>query len=501
MSTRENPHTLGEYADILRRRRIYLLTIVPGATLLAAFIAYSLTPSYRSSATILLESSSIPKEFVQTTISSYADEQIELVQRRVMTAERLEQIVQESDPYPDRPDLTPREKASQIEADTDFQRVDPITLEPKLKSNAFSIHYQNRNPEQAARVARRLAELFLDHNRKSRSEAAESAYAFLLAQARDTEKRMGEVDRRMAEFKQKYGAALPEAVGRNEASVERAERDLQNVESQIRLAEEKVALLEIQLSKLSPTLAGTSGNWRTELATLQGQLAEARIKYTPDHPDVKRLQRQIEALSTQIGTETGAGATAPDNPEYQAVQSQLNSTRRDVAALRANAAQARGQIYEYERRLSTSPVIEREYGELTRQREVLQTQYQDLQNKLHDADISRNLETAQQGDRFTQIRAPNVPTRPFSPNRLGILLLGIVLGAGLAAGLAALAESADPSVRSKRDLSAITQLPVLAGVPVVFNASDRRKQLTWRGAYALTLLLAAVAVAVRVAIA
>ena len=64
---------------------MYLLTIIPAALLLAVYLAYALPPSYRSSATILLEPSSIPTELVQTTVTSYADQQIELVSRRVLT--------------------------------------------------------------------------------------------------------------------------------------------------------------------------------------------------------------------------------------------------------------------------------------------------------------------------------------------------------------------------------------------------------------------------------
>ena len=498
MSANEVPHTLGDYLGILRRRRIYFLTLLPACLLLAVFIAYVLTPDYRSSATILLEASSIPKEFVQTSVTNYADQQIELVQRRVMTMGRLEQLVKEFDPYPERHDLSTEQKAQGILDDTVIERVDPITLEVVKASNAFSIHYNNLDPERAAGIAQRLADLFLDYSRRTRNETAGGTYDFLLAQSQDLERRMAEVDQQVADFKARHGEALPEAQFGNQSATERLERELLGVESQIRVADERRSLLEIQLSKLSPTLAGTAGNWRTELATLQGQLAEARVKYTPDHPDVKRLQRQIEALSARVGAESGPGAVVPDNPEYQTVASQLAAAQREVAALQSNAARTRAEIQNYEQRLVSAPAVEREYMEISRQRDVLRDQYQDIQNKLREADIGRSLEGQQKGDRFTQIRAPFASTRPFSPNRIGIILLGMVLGAGLAAGLAALAESADPSIRGVRDLSEITAVPVMGSIPVLTNAVDRRKRMVWWSSYAVALVLATVVVAITV---
>ena len=112
MDTKDTPRTLGDYVAILRRRRIYLITIIPAAILLSTFIAFALTPYYRSTATILLEPAAV-SESLAKTLSSYADQQFELIQRKVLTPENLEPLVRELDPYPDSPELSVREKASQ----------------------------------------------------------------------------------------------------------------------------------------------------------------------------------------------------------------------------------------------------------------------------------------------------------------------------------------------------------------------------------------------------
>ena len=498
MNSADTSPTLADYLDILHRRRIYLLTIIPAVLLIAIYLAYALPPRYRASATILLEPSSIPAELVQTTVTDYADQQIELVQRELMTPDRLESLVTELNPYPDMPELSAREKALQLASDTLIERVDPITFEVLKASNAFSIHYLNSDPERAAVISQKIADLFLAYNRLSRSERASGTYEFMLAQAKDVEKSIEEAEQRIAQFKGRHGDALPETQARSIAAIERVDRELRDVETRIRAAEERQALLNVQLSRLSPTLVGTVGNWRTELATLQAQLAEARVRYTPDHPDVKRLQRQIEALAAQIASEPEAAAVVPDNPDYLVVQSQLEGAQHELAALGATASRARSQISDYESRLSVAPAVEREYSELTRVRDVLLLQFKDIQSKLREADVARTLETEQMGSRFTQIRAPSIPDTPFEPNRLGIILLGIVLGGGLAAGLAALAESSDPSVRSTRNLREITTIPVLAAIPVLVNEADHRRQRVWWTSYASVLLAAIVLVALTV---
>jgi polysaccharide chain length determinant protein (PEP-CTERM system associated) len=497
MTTSDAPATLGQYLDILRRRRWYLLTTIPAVVLLAVFFAYFLTPSYRASSTILLEPSSIPEQLVQTTVTNWADEQIELVQRRVMSPDRLEALVKQADPYPDEPTWTVKEKANQLALDTELERVDPITLKVVGESNAFAVRYNNPSPERAALVAQQLSDLFLSYNRQTRSERAVETYDFLAAQAKSVEERIAEAEQRLAQFRAEHSDSLPETQVRNLAVSERAERELVGYESQIRVAEDRQTALNLQLSKLSPTLGTTTGNPQTELATLQGQLAEARVRYTPDHPDVKRLQRQIEALMAQPMT-SAAGSGAPNNPEYLAVQSQLAAVQRELGALRAAADRARGQIYTYQNALGVAPQVEQEYSDLVRQRDVLKNQYQDVQNKLREADIARSLESEQKGARFTQIVAPGVPNSPYSPNRRGIILLGILLGVALGVVMAMLADSADQTVRGRRDLRGVAGIPTLAAVPVIENAADRRKRVLLWGSYATVVGLASLGVAVMV---
>ena len=139
-------------------------------------------------------------------------------------------------------------------------------------------------------------------------------------------------------------------------------------------------------------LGTTAGNVQAEFATL-GQLADARVRYTPDHPDVKRLERQIEALSARAAAEPTAVASEPNNPAYIAVKSQIEATQRELSALQSSANRARSQIYRYESGISAAPAVEGEYSDLTRNRDVLQKQFADVQAKLREADIARNLES------------------------------------------------------------------------------------------------------------
>jgi len=496
--------TPNDYVGLLRRRRIYLLTIFPAVALFAIFIAFVLPVSYQSTGTIMLEPSSIPKELVPTTVAGsaaltqYADQQVEIVRRKVLTKDSLLEIIAQVDPYPDLEDLTPEDKASLVQANTTVERVDPITLEPLDNSSAFSIHYNNPDPVLAAEVAKRVTELFVTYNKTVRSEQATATLTFLQDQSKDLEQSMMQMEQKVAQFKAQYGNSLPEAQTRNIAGADRAQRDVEGLQREIRLAEEQANLLELQLNDISPSLTAAVGDWRMELARLRGELALAEQRYTPEHPDVKRLRRAVADLAAQGGASTAASAVRPDNPEYLRIQSQLNGARRNLAALRANEARALGERNSFERNLSVTPNVEREYTQLARDYENAQSRYIDLQNKIKGASLAQSLESGTLGERFTLMRSPSVPHDPASPNRLAIILLGIVLGGAIAVGAAAMAEASDPTVRSSHDLQEIMNLAAVGSVPLLLNAADRRRRLVTLGSITATFVVATVIVALTV---
>ena len=485
-------NTFGDYMAIARRRRGLLIVFCPLIMLLAVLLAIKLPAIYRSSGTIMLESSSVPEDLIRSTVASYADQQIELVRRRVMTTDRLAELVREIDPYPELTELSDREKAQLVAQNTSIERVDPITLEPLLESTAFSIHFTNPSPLIASDVATAIVDLFLTDSLESRTESATDTYSFLSEQAIRLEGNIAEAESALSAFKREHAGTLPDSQGLNQNLLDRAERDLVDYDRRIREAEQQQALLRLQLSQTPPSLVVAAADWRTELASLQLQLAEARQRYTPEHPDIRRLQRAIQALNDRAASNGNVGiAPAPDNPAYLELEEQANAAGREARALRSERANLRQQIDEYARRLYVAPEIEREYLSLTRDYDIAQTQYREIKQKLSDAERAVSLETQQRGERFTLIRPPYPPGSPYSPNRLGIVLLGLVLAFGGGIGLAAIAEASDSTIRGARDLKEVLDTPPLGAVPFISNRTDRRKQrLRWVAAGALFLSVA-----------
>jgi polysaccharide biosynthesis transport protein len=484
----------GNYFGVLRRRYIYVATILPAALFICVIAAFGIRPQYEATITIMLEPSSVPKDIIESTVISYSDQQIQIVQGRVMTIDSLQRIVQEIDPYPDRPDWTAEHKAQRILEDTTLEKVDPVTMKPQAESNSFSLHYDNPKPALALAIDERLGQLFFTYNQRIRTQAAGETAGFLQMQSEQLVRQMRDVDAQLAALKSKYGEALPEFLQRNQSTIEDTQHRLDSLDQQVLVAQEKESVLSVQLSQMSPNLITQSGDL-TDIATVRAKLTEAEQRYTPDHPEVKRLRRALETLMAQNGGSAAGGVTQEsNNPQYQMTATQLQAARDELANLKAQDNATRAKLEQYRGLVQHTPASEREVAEVLRRKEVLQNEYQHVQDRLQSANLAETFESQQGGERFTLLRAPVAPKSPVYPNRVGLILLGLVIGAALTGVAVAVSEGMDKNVRYAQGLPMFDAIPVLANIPVIKNTRDRR-----RGAIKLGFFVAAYSIAVAAA--
>jgi uncharacterized protein involved in exopolysaccharide biosynthesis len=225
---------------------------------------------------------------------------------------------------------------------------------------------------------------------------------------------------------------------------------------------------------------------RRKLEDAKAALAEAVGRYSPEHPDRIRLQREVDTLQAQAAASAAAqpagsspaGGKTPakdaDNPAYVQIQAQLSATNNDLAALDDQMAKLRTRSEDYQRNVSLAPQVEQQYRELARDYDNTRLKYQEIRSKQSEAKTAQNLESDRKGERFTLIDPPLPPEEPVSPNRKLILAAGLILSVGLAAAVLWLLEKVDVSVRGRLDLHKLTGVPPLVLVPHIATDAELR---------------------------
>jgi uncharacterized protein involved in exopolysaccharide biosynthesis len=539
------------------RLRLTFFIVAGICAAMTTVMAVMWPPTYRTGATILIEQQEIPQELVRSAISSFADQRVQVISQRVMTTQNLMTLIERYNLYPDIRESKPREVLLQkMRSDISLKMIsadviDPRSGRPTQATIAFTISYQNRSPDLTLKVANELTTLFLNENLASRTQMAEQTTAFFSEEAAKQEARIAELDKKLADYKQKHQNSLPELSQLNVQVSDRTELELHDAENQIAALDSQLVMLRAQLAQLNPTsqvysdtgqrvmgvddrlkslkseLAGYKAryapghpdivNTEREIAGLEkeakehddtsdiarqlseakAQLSRTQEKYAPDHPDVVRLTHLVGELEKELAAQPTAGAAQKaqahaDNPVYIQVKGQLDALTVEHQRAESKRDELRAKLDDYERRLAQAPAVERDYRELARDLENAQLKYQQIRAKQGDVQVSENLETERKGERFTMIEPPLPPEKPVTPNRILIMLTGLVLGLGLGVGAAVIKDLLDPSVRGFGDVRQLLSVPPLAAIPTIVTAAEQRAhklraRYSWAGSFAILI--------------
>src|SRR5215471_4893819 len=244
---------------MVRRRWIAATASFAVVLLVVAAIAVLLPPVYRSTATILIEQQEIPQDLVRSTITSFADQRIQLIKQRVTTTSNLLDIIRQHGLYANDIDKVPREvilerMRKDIQVNTvSANVVDPRSGAPRAATIAFTVGYDNRDPQLAVRVANQLTSLYLQDNSQTRRQQAAEASSFLAEEAKRLSGEVTALEARLAEFKQANADRLPELTQLNMQLVTRAEQELDDTRRDRAALEQRRVYLDAQLAQLRQT--------------------------------------------------------------------------------------------------------------------------------------------------------------------------------------------------------------------------------------------------------
>jgi succinoglycan biosynthesis transport protein ExoP len=529
-----------EYVSFVARRRWPMLFTAIVIVAVSAAVAVLLPPAYRSTATILIEEQEIPSDLVRTTISSFADQRIQVISQQVMTRSTLMQIVEKYDLYPkQRKRETTEEILERMRKDI---KLDLVTADVGgrggSRSNAaiaFTLSYDSESPEKAQKVANELVTLYLNENLKNRQQQAKETSSFLAEEAERMATHISEIEGRLAQFKRLNMGRLPELAQLNLQIRDRTEAELADVVRQLQTVEERRFYLDAQLVQIKPNspmmsltgerilgpedrlrtlqaqYAGMTGIYGTEhpdmvrvrgemealkretgkaddpqekfkrLEKLRTELTALRERYAPDHPDVVKLTRSVDSLEESIANDATAEkgtvpVMKPENPAYISMQAQLDALNSEEKALRTKRIELKDKRDQYEKRIEQTPQTEREYLDLNRDHENSVVRYREIKAKQMEAEVAQQLEKDAKAERFSLIDPPQFPEKPRSPNRPAILLIGAVAALGGGVGYAGVLEGLDGSVKNPKQLTRTLQVPLLSVIPFMENDRERARR-------------------------
>lgn len=508
--------------DILRRRKI--LAAAAFGTVLAAAVSFAvyLPDLYQASALVLVERP-INESIIRPAVAGELESRLHVIKQEILSRDRLTELVNRFQLYPSlRKRMGIEDILAQTRNDISVEAEGPEQVSGRTKTVSFRLTYTGDSRQSVADVTNAIAAFYVQQNDRMRSQEATQTTDFLKAQLLEAKKTLDHQEALLRQFTSAHTGELPQQMGLNLATLDRMNTQLRLIgEQQLRVIEQRERMMEGM-----PQTTGTSTVARVaadpdaspemverlqKIEKSKQELTALEAKFSARHPDVVRLREQLAGLereaadadaamqekkqaAEQAAAAKAASATAA---AASATQSETPFRRRtietldaELAKLRLDESTMRASITGFEQRLASTPERQQEYSLITRDWTAAKDVYDSLLKRYDEAQLTQNVETDRQGERFRVLESAIPPEGPSAPNRMRLMLMGFLLALAAAVAAVLAAEQFDTSFHSIDELREFTAVPVLVAIPPIGPAPTRQRV---RMAFAAVSTVAAIA--------
>ncbi len=474
-------------------RKWSILTLVTVVTMVAILAVFSITPIYRSAATLIIEEKTAKVLSIEQVYgfegagSEYLQTQFELLKSRALA----ERVVRQLD-LATHPEFDPRQQPARLidfgglRSHLDFNKVAPVTLpgdleeesdpteaqvldsatkafmarvsvEPQGKSHLVKVQVDMADPYMAAQAANAMAKGFIESQLDATMEMSMTAANWMNNRLGELRTNLKEAEDRLQAFREAENLVDVKGV----ATISAAELNLTGdrmIDARRQRAEAESQYRQVQAMRNSgwermasvPAVLGHPliQQFKAEEAKARAKVEELSRRYGALHPSMEAARSELSAASASLRGQVEQ-VVAGIERNYQLAVANEGSLQ---ASFNANKL----QIQNISRK-------EFKLRELQREVDANRTLYDTFLTRLKETTATSDLETAN----ARVVDQAAVPTSPIQPRKA--LIVAIAAATALFAGVALtlLLDSLNNTVKSTEQLESRLNIPVLGILPLL----------------------------------
>ncbi|MGH9139966.1 MAG: GNVR domain-containing protein [Vicinamibacterales bacterium] len=477
-----------DYVSVFNRRKWWFIVPMTLALVAGGLLVWKLPRTYQATATVAVSAPRLASN-LGSTMEMGRPERMRAVSQQLLSRTVLERTARLE--HLDQ-DTTIESAISDIRNSVSVSLPDSITpnsatsgtpdksLSPDQKAqlDTYQVSVLDDSPDDAQRIVNRLTQVFVEENSRSREVRAQDTSQFIDTQLQASGARLASLEARLRTMKESFMGRLPEQTNANLAMVSAMQRQLESNATTMRAEQDRLSMIERQIEGLQQSsdsadvaTKGTPGESAlAKVQTLRRELADAQLTYTEKHPEVVRLRGELataekDAAAERARPQADRAAIINATPEYRQLQKDREMSKMRISELQHQQAAITGQVTQYQTRVEGAPRVEQQLISLQREYDLERGTYSDLSGKKQTALLDEELQRKQGGEQFAVLVPAGLPTEPFKPKPMRVMLMAIAAGLVLGGALAFGREYLDRSVHDARGLRDEFELPVLAEIP------------------------------------
>lgn len=457
-----------------RRRYLIAMPIVLIPVLALAVGLYA-PKKYISHTTVLIQETSTLNPFLaDLSVSSQLQERMAALTALLHSRHMLGAVAK---------DLGWIDQPSSAQTENEIRRLSDALSVQLIGTDMVRLNYTDDQPERMEQVLKVVSQHFLTSLLAPERSSMDASEGFLQTQLTLQREALLEAEKRLAAFKGKNSANLPDQYNFDVEQLREAETELREKKTALVGARASLGSLNTQLAKTNPMMA------KIELAIVEKttELSQLSTRYTEQHSAVIAAQKALERLQTErqglleqteqlknMSSETlwllassmpAAGKDDSFRPLLVSQMEAVESAKSRQQQLEEEVTQLEQVVLDLRSKIEAFAGIELSLKELERDIATRKSVYDDFLKRYEMAKVTGALGRYEERDRVKVIDQPFTPMTPANPPLLVYVLAGVVGGLLLGIVLAVLAEVTNSTIIRRDVVEQLLGVPVLTRIP------------------------------------
>jgi polysaccharide biosynthesis transport protein len=449
---------LQKWIHILLENRWWIIGVTTFFVVLSVIYSFLVTPIYSATATVYVQSQGRQfignQNFIGTT-SWLEEEKFYNSQAQVITSKAVAQEVVDRLNLQEHPAFKGLKDPAQA-----FRGL--VKVEAIRDSALFKITVTSSYQKDVAVWANAVAEVYANQNLKNALELLSRANAIMLDQAKKLQEDYSRQQKQLTGELAQAGSYFPQ---NQKEIVDKGIQDLESKLREVRVQQSEVGAILGQMQAWRakggdplglPAVAQdtTAQDLAKQTAEMDRDLAKLEVKLTPEHPEVKKKKKEIEAVKPRLNHQAVTILTSYQNRyaqlkgEESNLMEQLDTLKRQ--GLRFVEGSSKGEVME------TSTAAIKKYMDL-------------IYDKMREMNISGSLLT----NNIRVVDLALTPGGPIKPKKMMNTLMALVLGLMLSLGTLVAYHFIDNTIKSVEEVEMGLGLNLLTMVPTLGQETER----------------------------
>jgi polysaccharide chain length determinant protein (PEP-CTERM system associated) len=489
-----------KYHKMLMKRRYLFLAVSVAVASVIAWGSFLLPKQFEASSTVFIESSIIRDLVKGITITPNVNDKVRVLKYAMLSRTFVLNTLKAIDL-----DTKAKNDAELEKMIKHFQTSTQISVKG---NDLFIVTYRDQDPVVATDYVNTLVRKYVEENVSLKRQDSYGADQFLTEQLTSLKVKVDKADDDIVKFRQLRGVA----VATDESSLVKDINTFKSELDVISIKRKELSAVQRSLNRQLKTedrftvavmssRAPEGGS--QEIRALENKVKQLLVNYTENYPEVIRLRGVIESLKKQQKQQDSQGQIyEPElstmNPLFQNLKQQAFQVESELDALNARQRQLQGLIASKSGELRNVPADQKKLSDLVKERDATRQIYEQLMLRQGQAELSKQMEVEDKATTFRIVDPAVLAKKPVSPNRVRLIIMGLLAGIGAGFGIVFLKEMLDSSIKDLEVLKGFGY-EVLAVIPTMVNPvvqqetqrRDRKVYAVAAGFVAVIILLLA----------